>query len=132
MKDKKTTYGAIPKNNELLKLTSDLTHAIQKIEEEKSRINKTINDYVKLIQSIKKVYQRLVLENELFKKKKMKKLENKQFTTDLINHNKKRIAYFEGGRKRKHKNNTTLKAVAKTASLSITYQKKEKKTKENK
>ena len=70
MKDKKTTYGAIPKNNELLKLTSDLTHAIQKIEEEKNRINKTINDYVKLIQSIKKVYQRLVLENELFKKKK--------------------------------------------------------------
>ena len=56
----------------------------------------------------------------------MKKLENKQFTTDLINHNKKRIAYFEGGRKRKHKNNTTLKAVAKTASLSITYQKKRK------
>ena len=38
----------------------------------------------------------------------------------------KRIAYFEGGRKRKHKNNTTLKAVAKTASLSITYQKKKK------
>ena len=56
----------------------------------------------------------------------MKKLENKQFTTDLINHNKKRIAYFEGGRKRKHKNNTTLKALAKTASLSITYQKKKK------
>ena len=70
MKVKKTTYGAIPKNNELLKLTSDLTHAIQKIEEEKNRINKTINDYAKLIQSIKKVYQRLVIENELFKKKR--------------------------------------------------------------
>ena len=70
MKVKKTTSGAIPKNNELLKLTSDLTHAIQKIEEEKNRINKTINDYAKLIQSIKKVYQRLVIENELFKKKR--------------------------------------------------------------
>ena len=32
---KKTTYGAIPKNNELLKLTSDIKHAIQKIEEKK-------------------------------------------------------------------------------------------------
>ena len=51
----------------------------------------------------------------------MKKIEDKQFTTDLINHNKKQIEFFEGRKKRQHKNNTTLKAVAKTVSLSITY-----------
>ena len=41
LKVKKTTYGAIPKNNELLKLTSDIKHAIQKIEE-KNKKNKTL------------------------------------------------------------------------------------------
>ena len=61
LKVKKTTYGALPKNNELLKLTPDM-------EEEKNRKNKTINDYSKLIQSIRKEYQRLALENEIFKK----------------------------------------------------------------
>ena len=102
LKVKKTTYGAIPKNNELLKLTSDIKHGIQKIEEEKNKKNKTINDYAKLIQSIKKEYQWLALENELLKKK-MKKIEDKQFTTNLINHNKKQIEFFEGRKKRKHK-----------------------------
>ena len=86
---KKTTYSAIPKNTELLKLTSDIKHGIQKIEEEKKRKNKTINDYAKLIQSTKKQYQRLAPENELLKKKK-KKIEDKQFTTNLINHRKKK------------------------------------------
>ena len=33
----------------------------------------------------------------------MKKIEDKQFTTDLINHNKKQIEFFEGRNKRKHK-----------------------------
>ena len=46
---KKTTYGALSKNNGLLKLTSDIKHAIQKIEEKKNRKNKTINGYAKLI-----------------------------------------------------------------------------------
>ena len=55
----------------------------------------------------------------------MKKTEAKQFTTDLINQNKKQIEFFEGRKKRKHKNNTMVKAVAKTMSLSITYQEKE-------
>ena len=55
----------------------------------------------------------------------MKKIEAKQFTTDLINQNKKQIEFFEGRKKRKHKNNTMVKAVAKTMSLSITYQEKE-------
>ena len=41
LKVKKTIYGAIPKNNELLKLTSDIKHAIQKIEE-KNKKNKTM------------------------------------------------------------------------------------------
>ena len=52
----------------------------------------------------------------------MKKIEDKQFTTNLINQNKKQIEFFEGRKKkRQHKNNTTLKAVAKTVSLSIAY-----------
>ena len=55
----------------------------------------------------------------------MKKIEAKQFTTDLINQNKKQIEFFEGRKKRKHKNNTMVKTVAKTMSLSITYQEKE-------
>ena len=37
LKFKKTTYGAIPKTNKLLKITSDIKHAIQKIEEEKKQ-----------------------------------------------------------------------------------------------
>ena len=41
LKVKNTTYGAIPKNNELLKLTSDIKHAVQKIEEEKKRKKKS-------------------------------------------------------------------------------------------
>ena len=39
--------------------------------------------------------------------KKVKKKEDKQFTTDLINHNQKQIEFFEGRKKRKHKSNTT-------------------------
>ena len=31
--------------------------------------NKTMNDYAKLIQSIKKEYQKLAIENDLLKKK---------------------------------------------------------------
>ena len=54
----------------------------------------------------------------------MKKIEAKQFTTDLINQNKKQIEFFEGRKKRKHKNNTMLKALAKTVSLNIIYLKK--------
>ena len=54
LKVKKATYGAIPNNNKLLKLKSHIKHEIQKIEEEKNRKNKTINDYAKLIQSIKR------------------------------------------------------------------------------
>ena len=41
VKVKETTYGAIPKNNELLKLTSEIKHAIQKIKE-KNKKNKTM------------------------------------------------------------------------------------------
>ena len=54
LKVKKTTYGSIPKNNELTKLTAEIKQPIQKTEEEKNKQNKTINDYAKLIQSIKK------------------------------------------------------------------------------
>ena len=67
LKVKKITYGSIPKNYELTKLTAEIKQAFQKIEEEKNKTNKTINDYAKLIQSIKKEYQKLALEKDLLK-----------------------------------------------------------------
>ena len=88
LKVKKTIYGSIPKNNELTKLIAEIKRAIQKLEEEKNKQNKTINDYEKLIQSIKEEYQKLALQNDLLKKK-LKRLEDKQLTTDLINHHRK-------------------------------------------
>ena len=68
LKFKKTTYGSLPKYNELTKITAEIKEAVQKQEEEK--INKTINHYVKFIQSIKKEYQTLAVKNEIFKKSK--------------------------------------------------------------
>ena len=69
LKVKKITYGAIPSNNELIKLTTEIRQAIQRLEEEeKEKKNRVINDYAKLIQSIKKEYQKLALENEILKK----------------------------------------------------------------
>ena len=40
VKVKKTTYGALPKNNELTKLTGEVKQAIQKIKEEKNKQTK--------------------------------------------------------------------------------------------
>ena len=85
LKVKKTIYGSIPKSNDLTKLIAEIKGAIQKLEEEK---NKTINDSEKLIQSIKEEYQKLALQNDLLKKK-LKRLEDKQLTIDLINHHRK-------------------------------------------
>ena len=79
LKVKKTTYESIPKKNELTKLATaiqfinfliQIKQAIHKIEGEKNKKDKIINDYAKLIQSIKKEYQRLAVENEVFKKSK--------------------------------------------------------------
>ena len=74
LKVKKTTYGSLPKNNELTKVTTEIKQSVQKTEEEKKakRNNKTVNDYAKLIQSIKKEYSKLALENEIWKKVKKK------------------------------------------------------------
>ena len=41
----------------------------KKLKKKKNRKNRTMNDYAKLIQSIKNEYQRLALENELLKKR---------------------------------------------------------------
>ena len=67
LKVKKTTYGSLPKNNGLTKVATEIKQSVQKIEEEKKakRNNKTVNDYAKLIQSIKKEYSKLALENEI-------------------------------------------------------------------
>ena len=68
LKVKKTTYGSLPKNNKLTKLTTEFKQPIQKIEGERNKKEKTISDYAKLIQSIKK-NQMLALANEVLKKK---------------------------------------------------------------
>ena len=61
MKVKRTTYqSSSSKNNEIITLTNEIKNAIQKIEEKK---NKTVNQYLSLIQSIKKEYQRVANEN---------------------------------------------------------------------
>ena len=88
----------ITKKNELTELTTEIKQAIQKIEEENNNNNNNnnknrINDYAKLTQSIKKEYQKLALENEILKKGK--KLEDKQLTTDLINHHRKQKEFFD-------------------------------------
>ena len=96
----------------------------------KNRKNKTINDYAKLIQSIRKEYQRLALENELLKK--YEKIEDKtKAVYHWLNREQQKTNWIFWRKKKKEniKNNTALKAVAKTASLSITYQKKENKKK---
>ena len=130
LKVKKTTYGLTPKNNELTKLTAEIKKAIQKTEEEKNKKSKVINDYAKLIQSIKKEYQKLVLENDLLKKN-FKKLEDKHLTTDLINHRKK--YFLEEKEKDITKNKAHIvKAAVETLILNISYQKKEKQRKKTK
>ena len=94
----------------------------------KNRKNKTINDYAKLIQSIRKEYQRLALENELLKKYEKNR---RQAVYHWLNREQQKTNWIFWTKKKKEniKNNTALKAVAKTASLSITYQKKENKKK---
>ena len=124
LKVKKATYGAIPKNNKLLKLKSHIKHEIQKIEEEKNRKNKTINDYAKLIQSIKREW---VIESyKIIIEKKMKKIEDRQFTTNFINHNKKQIESFEGREKRKHKKQHYVESSSKDGESEYYVLKKQK------
>ena len=94
LKVKKTTYGTIPKNNELTKQTAEIKQATKKIEEEKNKKSKTIINYAELIQSINKEYQKLALENDLLKRK-LEKLEDKQLTTDFINHYKNNKKFLE-------------------------------------
>ena len=67
MKVIKTTYqSSSSKNNEIIKLTNEIKNAFQKIEEKK---NKTVNQYLSLIQSIKKENQRVINENNHWKKR---------------------------------------------------------------
>ena len=92
--------------------TMSLQNQLQKLNKlfkkwkKKKTKNKTINNYAKLIQSIKKEYQKLALENDLLKTK-LKKLEDKQLTTDLINHHRKQQEFFGGKRKRHPKKQST-------------------------
>ena len=63
---KRTYQFSSSKNNEIIKLTNEIKNAFQKIEEKK---NKTVNQYLSSIQSIKKEYQRDVNENNHWKKR---------------------------------------------------------------
>ena len=126
---KKNTYGAIPKNNECTKLTTDIKQAIQKIEEEKYKKHKAINDYANLIQSIKKEYQNLALEIEILKEK-LTKLEVKQLTTDLkitTENNKKFLK--EQKEKDTIKNKPHIVKAVAVPNLNITCRRKEKQRK---
>lgn len=129
LKVKKITYDAIRKNNKLTKLTADIKQAIQTIENEKNKENKAIKDYAKMIQSIKKEYQKLALVNEILKKKG-KRLEDKQFMNDLIENNKKQQQYFDKIENDTTNNNTTKISPAKLI-LSFTCQKKANKKEKN-
>ena len=75
---------------------------------------------------ILKEYQKLALENEILKKK-LKKVEDKQLTNDLINHHKKQQKHFEGGKRKRHYENKLhiVKAVG-VPKLNITYRRKKK------
>ena len=129
LKVKKITYDAIRKNNKLTKLTADIKQAIQTIENEKNKENKAIKDYAKMIQSIKKEYQKLALVNEILKKKG-KRLEDKQFMNDLIENNKKQQQYFDKIENDTTNNNRTKISPAKLI-LSFTCQKKANKKEKN-
>ena len=69
----------------------------KKLKNKKIEKKKAINDYAKLInkKGVPKVRPR-----KWIIKKNMKKIEDKQFTTNLINHNKKQIEFFEGRKKK--------------------------------
>ena len=122
LKVKKITYDAILKNNKLTKLTTDIKQEIQIIEKKKNKENKTINYHAKMIQSIKKEYQKPTLVNEILKKK-VKRLEDKQFMNDLIGNNKKQHQYFGKIENDTTNNNATKISPAKLI-LSFTCQKK--------
>ena len=118
--------------------TMSLQNQLQKLNKlfkkwkKKKTKNKTVNNYAKLIQSIKKEYQKLALENDLLKTK-LKKLEDKQLTTDLINHHGKQQEFLEEKEKDIPKNKAHIvKASVETLNLNISYQKKKKTTKKYK
>ena len=88
LKVEKTTYGAIPKNNELTKLSRKTKQTIQKIEEEKKNKTKQNNQWLCKINSINKKRISEVSIRKWNIKKKLKELEDKQLPTDLINHHR--------------------------------------------
>ena len=69
LKVKKITYGSIPKNNELTKLTAEIKQAFQKIEEEKN----------------KKTRQLMIMQNYSINKKRIPKVSvRKRFIKDIM------------------------------------------------
>ena len=49
LKDKKTTYGSIPKNNDITKLIAEIKQAIQKVEGQKKQDKKKLALEMKMI-----------------------------------------------------------------------------------
>ena len=69
LKVKNITYGSIPKNNELTKLTAEIEQAFQKIEEEKN----------------KKTRQLMIMQNYSINKKRIPKVSvRKRFIKDIM------------------------------------------------
>ena len=75
--NKSWLYGPAPtKTGDFVKLRTEIKQAFQKTLDEKKITVKALNDYAKVIQSIRKEYQNVNRENE-YLKKELKKYEEK-------------------------------------------------------
>ena len=89
-------------------MPAEIKLSIQKLKNKSKIKTKIINDYSKLIQTIKKEYQLLAKENENLKTR-LQKAESYKNQQQLIQHNKKAMKYFPqqqqhyDNRKRKYK-----------------------------
>lgn len=105
---KRTTYVPSPnRNEEFAKLRTEIKQAIKKLVEDHQKILKNRDDYVKVIQQIKKEYQAISAEKNCIKKL-LKQYENErekgiywQGTTMstllrkiVLQKNKKHVHYF--------------------------------------
>ena len=76
MQVKRTTYASMVANDEVAKLSPDIKKVIQHLQEEIKK-GKTVNEYAKLIQSLKREYQAVSAEKnklqDFFKKQEKEK-----------------------------------------------------------
>lgn len=66
---KRTTYGPAPRKNKWSeKLRTEIKHATKKLIEDNQKISKNRDDYVKIVQQIRKEYQEVFAEKDHLKK----------------------------------------------------------------